>query len=1166
MEPAFGILGPLEATAGGGRIALGGPKPRRLLAMLLLHADDAVSVDRLVEAVWEDAPTVSAEATLRAHVANLRRALAGGGAEGLLVTRAPGYSLAVDHAQVDAVRFERLAADGRAALDRGEAAGAAETLRDALALWRGEVLEDLGAPRFAEAETARLEELRLTAQEACIDADLMLGRHREVIGEIRALASAHPFREQLWGRLMLALYRAGRQADALEAGRTLRRRLDEELGLAPGPDLVELETAILRHDPALAPTREPAASAPEVGAGPARPGAPGPPDPLFDVLRRVPIVGRAEELAWLLGLWQAVRDGGRRVALVSGEAGVGKTRLIAELAATAAEEEALVLVGRCEQAALIPYQPVAEALHASPLATQVLDGAVASVRGDTPPPRDRPTDAAPAPPLASDGPEAQRVAFLDAIAGVFTQLAAEAPVLFVVEEAETIDRASARLLQHLARRLPERLLLLVSFREPPGSRHPPLRELLAHLEGGGLADRLSLTPLSRPHLTELVARLTGSRVPEGFVDALWSSTGGNPFFASEVVHDRSAQGGIEGPDEAWHVPAGVRDVLRERLSTLGEATQHLVACAAVLGHHADAAALTRVVNAPEERVATALEEAVDAGWLVEATGSWPGGYTFRHALMRQAVHGDIPAPRRQRLHLRAADALEAAGLHRTADVAAAAAHLRAAGALADRQRTADLSLRAAEAAAGLCAWDEAAGHAEAAVAILDHGGAPPGQQADAAVHAADLLSRSTLDYPRAVQHLEAALEHRRAAGDPIGIAEVRSRLGSVLSVHHSVMDIARALEQFSAAETVLRDGAAAFDVHQGTSLAAVFGLHTEHGRAAADRAAVLAERLDRRDLVALARLLLGTHLSHRGDLAAAHACFDEAWTTAHDLGDPHLGWHVVTAAALTHTMYLLDPAAGASWCRRGLSLPRFATITRAHEAVTDQLAYALASLGRLAAAREAARRLPADAVSHRLLLLLHGEWEAAEQAWAAALEHDLDNGDVLNAALNACWLGQARRLLGDVDAAATALGKALAIAEDGPHVPVELTARSELTCLAAAVGDLDAAGGHLTRCDEILAAGEDWRGQHGEVELARGAVAAAHGDHRRADEAHARALATFGALGLAWSRAQTLAAWARWRKVAGRTDETEATRHAAGRVYDELGAPPRWRDVVTSQG
>ena len=1161
MEPQFRILGPLEVVVGARSVELGGPKPRRLLAKLLLQHGEVVSVDRLIDAVWEHGPPAGAEATLRTHVANLRRSLLAAGLDELLVTRSPGYSLRVGPEQVDAARFERLVARGRAALERTAAEHAARQLREGLGLWRGDVLEDLDAPRFAEAQATRLAELRLVALEARIDADLALGRHRELVGELETLVDTHPLREHLWSQLMLALYRSGRQADALEAFRSLRTRLDDELGLTPGQALTDLQTAILRHDPELAHGAG-HDSSPPARADPPPPGRdPAPPDALLDVVRRVPMVGRTAELEQLRRMWQAVRAGARRVALVSGEAGVGKTRLVADLAAGAADG-ASVLVGRCEQAPLIPYQPVTDALYRSPEAQGALTELPAAVRERLAPLIDGRTARRSTDTSGPEDAETQRSALLDAVGQLVTRMASRVPVILIIEEAECIDHASSRLLRHLARDLPEGVLLLICFRDPPGNRHPPLLELLADLEGRGVTDRLALEPLTEHDLAELVATWTGEEAPTDLVHTLWSSTGGNPFYASEVVRELLDRGGTDHADDARRVPRSVQDVLRGRLRALSTTAQQVIGCIAVLGREADLRLLTEVAGLPAPEVAEALEEAVQAGWLVEADPSWEVGHTFRHALMRQAVHTDLPAPHRQRLHLRAADALESAGLRRPADVAAAAAHLRAAGSLVDRERTASLSLRAADEAADLYAWDEAVGHAEAAVAILERAGAPAGTRGDAALRAAEMLRRSSIDYRRALDHLDDALDHYRAAGDEHAVASVRSRQGHLLSMHHSVMDIPKALGFFSAAEPTLTDGAAAFDVQFGKALAALFGLQTAEGSAASDRAVELAEALGRRDLVALVRPTQASHWFHRGELAAAHALVDGAWATAQELGDPHLGWETVTAPALANNIFLLDPATSEAWSRRALAQPRFATIARAQEGVTDQLVYALAIMGRIDDVRDVTSRLAEDAVSRRLLLLLDGDWERVERSWAAAFDHDLGNGDLLNAGLNAYWLGRVRWLLGHTAEALAALERALEISVGGPQVPVELMVRAELARIHAVSGSADAADEHLERCDEIVDAGEDWRGRQGHVELARGAVAAAHSEHATADDAHRRALEIFTSYQLPWWRGEALLAWARRLQTANRPDDAEAKRRAAGEVYDELDAHPRWRRLA----
>jgi YVTN family beta-propeller protein len=251
----FGILGPLQVWRAGCAVPLGGPRQRAVLALLLLEANRVVSMDRLAEDVWGGHPPEGWATTLQTYVFHLRRALEPGrgrGAAGdVLVTRDRGYLLRVDRDQLDAARFADGLAAGRAALEAGRCAEAAQTLRQALDLWRGGVLADLADYAFTRPEAARLEELRLAAVEARIDADLALGRHDALTAELDALAAEHPLRERLHGQLMLALYRCGRQADALAAYRRVRDLLADELGIDPGEPLQRLHASVLAHDPAL---------------------------------------------------------------------------------------------------------------------------------------------------------------------------------------------------------------------------------------------------------------------------------------------------------------------------------------------------------------------------------------------------------------------------------------------------------------------------------------------------------------------------------------------------------------------------------------------------------------------------------------------------------------------------------------------------------------------------------------------------------------------------------------------------------------------------------------------------------------------------------------------------------------------------------------------------
>jgi DNA-binding SARP family transcriptional activator len=243
----FGILGPLEASDDGGQVSLGGGKPRALLAVLLLHPNEVVSADQLIDELWGDDSPERADAALRVNVSRLRKALP----RDVLATRSPGYVIRIEPDQLDLDRFERLVDEGRSLLASGLSADAAERLRDALSLWRGPALADFAYENFAQTAIARLEEIRLAAVELRIDADLALGRHDELVGELEALIAEHPLRERLRADLMTALYRSGRQAEALDAYKDARRALVDELGIDPSTALQELERAILRQEPAL---------------------------------------------------------------------------------------------------------------------------------------------------------------------------------------------------------------------------------------------------------------------------------------------------------------------------------------------------------------------------------------------------------------------------------------------------------------------------------------------------------------------------------------------------------------------------------------------------------------------------------------------------------------------------------------------------------------------------------------------------------------------------------------------------------------------------------------------------------------------------------------------------------------------------------------------------
>ena len=312
----------------------------------MLEPNRVVPSDRLVDLLWGEQPPATAPNALQVYVSQLRKLLP----PETLVTQAPGYCLRVAPEAVDLHRFEQLAAEGREALAEGRAAEAAEKLREALGLWRGVPFADAAFERLAQAETPRLDELRLAVLEDRIDADLSLGRHGALTGELEGLVREHPLRERLRGQLMLALYRSGRQAEALEQYQDARRALVDELGIDPSPALQALEKSILQQDPSLNISPVPASAPVTVGAGVGLPAAP------------TPLVGRKQELA------DAVELGRRddiRLITFTGPGGIGKTRLALEVARELSADYA-------DGAHFVRLEPIADPTLVAPTVGQAL--------------------------------------------------------------------------------------------------------------------------------------------------------------------------------------------------------------------------------------------------------------------------------------------------------------------------------------------------------------------------------------------------------------------------------------------------------------------------------------------------------------------------------------------------------------------------------------------------------------------------------------------------------------------------------------------------------------------------------------------------------------------------------------------------------------------------
>ncbi|MEU4158320.1 BTAD domain-containing putative transcriptional regulator [Actinoplanes sp. NPDC026670] len=606
------LLGTVDVHDGEEARPVPGLRRKAILSVLALNAGRTVGADRLIDLVWGDRPPATALNTVQSHVSYLRRVL---GARAAIVSRPPGYLLDLDGDASDVAAAERLIHTGLGAADP---ARAAEPLRAALALWRGSPLQDVTEVPWLAEQARRLAGLELEGRRALTEARLALGEHAGLVPELQELAGRHPYDEQIQAQLVLALYRTGRQADALAVVRRARRVLDTELGIDMGPALHDLEAAMLRHDAALTPARE-HAGLPPAGDGPA-------------------LAGRTRELAVLLRRLSAPG-----VTLVAGDPGIGKTRLLAELSARAQRSGWTALCGRAaEFEQQVPYAVVVDALadhlsRADPALLAVLPDTDRALLAEILPMPGEPGERT----TARRTLEAERFLLFRAFRALLETLAVRSGLVLVLDDLHWADPGSAELIAHLLRHPPRgRVVVAAAYR--PRQLRGRLRAAAGRAIHDDTAALVELGPLSAAEAEPLLPEeLSDDRRHE-----LYAAGGGNPLYLLALA--RAGAGAGDGGQ-----------ALRGEFDGLSDSGRTVAQAAAVVGDQADLALIAAAAGLPEDEVARALDTLADRDLLRPVPRT--GHVRFRHPLLRRIAYDTAGSGWRVTAHGRVAAALAEAG-------------------------------------------------------------------------------------------------------------------------------------------------------------------------------------------------------------------------------------------------------------------------------------------------------------------------------------------------------------------------------------------------------------------------------------------------------------------------------------------------------------------------
>jgi class 3 adenylate cyclase len=880
-------------------------------------------------------------------------------------------------------------------------------------------------------------------------------------------------------------------------------------------------------------------------------------------------VGREHEMAELFAGFEDARAGRGRLFLLSGEPGIGKTRVAHELASIANAHGARVAWGRCWEGGGAPaYWPWIQVIRACVGKSDreqfaaLAGGGAHDIAQIVPEFRQwyAALEIPGAQPLAA---EQARFRLFESVGALIKTCAQSEPLVVILDDLHDADQPSLLLLRFVARELPSaRILIVGTYRDAEVRRSPELGRLVGAILREG--HQVPLMGLEESEIARLVREGAGTTPSKKVVAALYQATAGNPLFLDGVVRLMVAKGKSGAQSlraESLEIPDGVREAIRRNLDSLTAESRSVLVTAAVLGSEIDLNALARVSALSPEQLHDFVSETLRSGILVQAPDA-SQRYQFSHALVRGVLYDDLSRSARVGLHATIAQALEQAYQgDLEAHLAELAHHFTKAASLLGSERAINFSIRAGESANAVFAYEDAVEHLKAALEMMEGSSAARESRADLTVKLGDIAVIT--DRALAVECFDRALQIYEGLGRTESVAEVHSRLGAALSMVSPVWDIPRAFEHFRKAEEFLSgrpESTALGYLYIGISMAAEQTVDIKRGLDASARAMEIGEHLKNNAIWTNAAVEHATYLLRSGRLKEAYGLYDAAWEKADRLND---GFQAAWLGGYAR-MALWDPLEAQRWYRRELEKPRMAHAPFLRQTLEGSLAIVRAQGGQTRSAAELADHSQSGLVSG-IVDLYQGDRHRAESVLSEGHDSALRSGSRDEQFNYLLLLARIERAGRRYDRAEKLLEDAIGLCPDGRHWLWEMAARPDLAIICVRLGKLARAGEHLARCQQIMEAGEDWLGLVGHVSRGAAVLAAAEGLLDEAEAKFAHAVSIFRRYHTPFEEAATLRLWARVLATSGNVDRAFEKFDVAVEVYRNASASQDWIDRVGAE-